>query len=80
LDARKRETVVIVFPGPGNCFVLPRHFLYKVLDKLFILKHKGLAAVCGGLAGSGQLKRGDLGQLAPRKKLLKSFSSSQKIF
>jgi hypothetical protein len=52
----------------------------KALDKPFVLKHKGLAAVCGGLAGSGRLKRGDLGQLAPRKKLLKSFTSFPENF
>jgi hypothetical protein len=43
-----------------------------LLDIFFVLTHKGLAAIAA--------TRGDLGQLAPRKKLLKSFSEFPEIF
>jgi hypothetical protein len=42
-----------------------------VLDIFFLFKHKERAAVAA--------TRGDLGQLAPRKKLLKSEKSFQKV-
>src|SRR5882724_874388 len=50
------------------------------LTSLLFSSIKDVAAVCGGLAGGGRPKRGDLGQLAPRKKLLKSFSSFPEDF
>jgi hypothetical protein len=52
----------------GTFFLVPgaRAFLRQLpLDFFSLLKHKEVAAVAA--------TRGDLGQLAPRKKLLKSF-------
>ena len=52
--------------------MLSQSFYKRVpLDIPLVFKHKGTAAVAA--------TRGDLGQLAPRKKLLKSEKSSQKV-
>jgi hypothetical protein len=51
------------------------------LDILFLIKHKERISGCGESAASRACKtRGDLGQLAPRKKLLKSLSSFPEDF
>jgi hypothetical protein len=73
-----------------NCPVVINRLVNSALDLAVPHLHlttpsfssiKESAAGCGeSIALRSHFKRGDLGQLAPRKKLLKSFRVSQKIF